>query len=142
MRCSLSLAPFVLASTALSLSCNSITNLTGVADTDSWVITAANTTSADNVTYCDISATIGGRIQTWFQLPAKGTWNGRYVQIGCGGACGYNPFFNTYFAIDEALKGGYALGTTDMGVSNSTANFDPMHNNFQMRIDWGYSSAP
>jgi hypothetical protein len=25
-----------------------------------------------------------------------------------------------------------------MGVPNATANFGPMHNNFQMRIDWGY----
>jgi hypothetical protein len=60
------------------------------------------------------------------------------VQIGCGGACGYNPFLNTYFAINEALDGGYAIGTTDMGVPSSTANFGPMHNNLQMRIDWGY----
>jgi len=25
-----------------------------------------------------------------------------------------------------------------MGVPNSTANFGAMHNNLQMRIDWGY----
>lgn len=28
-----------------------------------------------------------------------------------------------------------------MGVPTSTTNFDPMHNNFQMRMDWGYLST-
>ncbi|KAF2706218.1 feruloyl esterase [Pleomassaria siparia CBS 279.74] len=139
MRHSLLLASAIqLASAAVSSPCSKIANLTGIADLDSWAIVSANSTSAHNVSYCDVAASIGGRIRTWYQLPTEIAWNGRYVQIGCGGACGYNPFENTYFAIDDALQAGYALGTTDMGVPNSTANYDPMHKDLQMRIDWGH----
>ncbi len=126
-------APVVFAFTSTNL-----TSLTGTAEVDSWVISSATPSLINNATYYDISATISNRIRVWLKLPTKHAWNGRYVQIGCGGACGYNPFENTYFDVNRTLEAGYALATTDMGVPNSTANFDPMHNNLQMRIDWGY----
>ncbi|KAE9968298.1 hypothetical protein EG327_011114 [Venturia inaequalis] len=135
------LVVFASATTISSLSCNALRNLTNIAETSPWSITSADAALQNNVTYCNISATIDGRIRTWFRLPTQKLWNGRYVQIGCGGACGYNPFLNTYFAIEDALNDGYALGTTDMGVPTSSTNFDPMHANFQMRIDWGYLST-
>lgn len=127
--------------TALAYGCGTnITSLTGKADLESWIITSANSTSLGNISYCDISATIGGRIGVWMKLPQ--TWNGRYVQIGCGGACGYNPLESdsTYagFRLNGTLEAGYALGSTDMGVPNSTDNYGPMAGNLQMRIDWAY----
>jgi len=128
---------FTTATAVTALQCSNLVNMTGTADDDSWIITTANATSIGSVQYCHISATIGNRIRTWMQLPETSDWNGRYVQIGCGGACGWNPFENTNFDIATAIKKGYALGTTDMGVSPGDA-FDPFHNNLQMRIDWGY----
>ncbi|KAF1938103.1 feruloyl esterase [Clathrospora elynae] len=126
------------ASTAFSSACKNLTSLSGTADLDTWLITSSDTSSVGNTTYCDVAAKVGGRIRAWFRFPDADVWNGRYVQIGCGGACGYNPFTKTYFAIDDALQAGYALGTTDMGVPRSTGNFGPMHNDLQMRTDWGY----
>lgn len=97
-------------------SCGNLTGLQGVADVEPWILTsAAVDTLDDGTTYCNVSGAIAGRIRTWMLLPTQDAWNGRFVQIGCGGACGYNPFENTYFAITEALRNGSALSTTDMG---------------------------
>jgi hypothetical protein len=72
-----------------------------------------------------------------FNYPPKNAWNGRYVRIGSGGNCGYNPFLSTCFAIDEVVQSGHALGIINMGVPNSTANLGPVHKNIQMRISLG-----
>ncbi|KAH9219359.1 feruloyl esterase [Leptodontidium sp. 2 PMI_412] len=122
----------------LALACTNLTSLTGTADVDTWAITSSQTSFLNNITYCNISGTISSRIRVWLKLPTAQSWNGRYVQIGCGGACGNNPFSNTYFDINGTLSSGYALATTDMGVPSSGDNFGPMHDDLQMRIDWGY----
>ncbi|PVH79600.1 tannase and feruloyl esterase [Cadophora sp. DSE1049] len=118
--------------------CKNLTCLTGIADTSPWAISTSTAANIGNLTYCSLTATIDSRITVWLLIPSPQTWNGRYVQIGCGGACGYNALTNSYFPINSTLSQGYALATTDMGVPTSTSNFDPMHINLQMRIDWGF----
>ena len=118
--------------------CTNLTSLAGIADVSPWTITSTSPYLLANTAYCSITATISSRIKVWLLFPTPSLWNGRYVQIGCGGACGYNPFLDTYFSINGTLSQGYALVTTDMGVPSSSSNFDPMKGDLQMRIDWGY----
>ena len=64
-------------------------------------------------------------------------WNGRYMQSGCGGACGTTKLF----WCDEPLTRGYACLNTDMGHTSSTADWDWSFQNLQGKIDFGFRST-
>jgi len=146
-----------------SYTCENIA-LFGIAETDTYHVSNMTAVPASNSTgssaFCDLQIVIGGRINAWVRLPDTSNWNGRFVQYGCGGACGYNPFDDadaSYGGPVAALARGYAVSTTDMGelrpnVARLTdqltfacsglpygdSNYLPFHNNFQMRVDWGH----
>jgi hypothetical protein len=107
-----------------SYSCNNFTLFNGPVETDIfWVY--KSTLIAYNATtkvpaYCDIQAKISNRINVWAKFPvasSNSTWNGRFTQYGCGGGCGYNPFVSGTDP-SSALISGYAVSTTDMGMSH------------------------
>ncbi len=66
--------------------------------------------------YCRVRGVIDPRIRYEARLPLT-NWNGRYYQSGCGGFCGSllpdKPGFSN--SINEALRLGYAVITTDNG---------------------------
>ncbi|KAI1611715.1 feruloyl esterase [Exophiala viscosa] len=101
---------------------------------------ASHPLTPNNAEYCYIQAVIGGRINAWAKLPATSDYNGRFVQWGCGGACGINPFDSDQDNQTTALVEGYALTTTDMGNSGD-GSFFPFFNNLQCKIDWGYQAT-
>ncbi|TID18337.1 tannase and feruloyl esterase [Venturia nashicola] len=73
--------PIVLLALPITVSPLSSTTLlhhTSIAETSSYT-TSANPVFQTDKTYCNVSATIENRIQTWFQLPTPEAWNGRYV---------------------------------------------------------------
>jgi hypothetical protein len=79
-----------------------------------------------------ISPTTGFRIE----LPLEG-WNGKYLQGGCGGACGTTRLF----WCDDPLRRGYSCASTDMGHKGSTADWNWAANNLQGKADFGYRST-
>ncbi|KAH8647920.1 feruloyl esterase, partial [Xylariales sp. PMI_506] len=123
-------------------SCDDLTSVSIFLEVDSLEVTSANIVAANATTgapsYCDIAGLIGGRIGVWYKFPSSPSWNGRYAQYGCGGACGYNPF-TTGTDPTTSLVSGYAVGTTDMG--NNASSFSIFHSNFQARVDWAYLST-
>jgi len=64
-------------------------------------------------------------------------WNGKYLQTGCGGACGTTKLF----FCDEALNRGYACLATDMGHTSTTADWDWAYNNLQGKVDFAFRST-
>ena len=56
------------------------------------------------------------RVEVW--LPKAGTWNGRFVGLGNGGAAGsINPG-----TLAGPFSGGYAVATTDMGTAPNSSS--------------------
>ncbi|HUO12426.1 MAG TPA: tannase/feruloyl esterase family alpha/beta hydrolase [Caulobacteraceae bacterium] len=90
--------------------------------------------------YCDVTAYVQPQVQFELRLPTH-TWNGRYLQTGCGGFCG---------AIDieqcaDALAGNFAVAAQNMGhVGNGER--DPINEPIwgsdpALRIDYGDRST-
>jgi pimeloyl-ACP methyl ester carboxylesterase len=62
-----------------------------------------------NPSHCKITGVIAPQIQYELRLPDE--WNGRYLQSGCGGFCGFNP-------INSCADGqarGFAVGASNLG---------------------------
>jgi Tannase and feruloyl esterase len=93
--------------------------------------------SEQNPEYCDIKGYVDGQNQFELKLPTK-TWQGRYLQFGCGGYCGFISK-TTFPPCDLQPGGDFATAATNMGHNTTTlsdglwAADDP-----QMRIDFGY----
>jgi hypothetical protein len=79
-----------------------------------------------------ISPTTGFRIA----LPLQG-WNGKYLQGGCGGACGTTRLF----WCDQPLRRGYSCASTDMGHRSSTGDWDWAANDLQTKADFGFRAT-
>lgn len=98
--------------------CSSLLNRTGVAEAESWRITSSIFNCSRPSAYCYATVRIGQRITTWLKLPEVAKWNERYVQVGCGGGCGYNAFEgkNDFFNSTMIVSEGYATSANDVGV--------------------------
>lgn len=79
-----------------------------------------------------VSPTVGFRIA----MPVN-DWNGKYVQGGCGGACGTTRLL----WCDEPLRRGYACLSTDMGHKSTTADWVWGWNDLTRRADFGYRAT-
>jgi feruloyl esterase len=89
--------------------------------------------------YCDVHGYIPPQVQFELKLPTK-TYQGRYLQQGCGGFCGAIP--QTAFpACDAQLGGDFAMAADDEGHVGANA-FDGLWglNDPQLRIDYGFRS--
>jgi len=75
-------------------------------------IMAAEVVGADRRAeeYCAVKGYIQPQIQFEIRLPTK-TWNGRYLQTGCGGTCGVVNIE----ACDDALERDFAVAAQNMG---------------------------
>ena len=89
--------------------------------------------------YCDVHGYIPPQVQFELKLPTR-TYQGRYLQQGCGGFCGAIP--QTAFpACDAQLGGDFAMAADDEGHVGANA-FDGLWglNDPQLRIDYGFRS--
>jgi feruloyl esterase len=83
---------------------------------------------------CDVKGYVAPQVQFELKLPTK-SYQGRYLQAGCGGFCGsITP--TTFPACDAELGGDFALSTTDDGHAGASG-FDAVWaaNDRQLRID-------
>jgi feruloyl esterase len=100
------------------------------------VVPAAGPTPA----YCDVQGYVAGQVHFELKLPTS-SWQGRYLQTGCGGFCGAinSPDFP---ACDAQLGGDFALAATDDGHTAGNP-FDALWaaTDEQLHIDFGYRAV-
>ena len=73
--------------------------------------------AASNPEYCDVKGMIAPQTHFELKLPTT-TWQGRYLQNGCGGYCG--QVSNQAFpSCDATLGGDFAMATDDEGHTSS-----------------------
>ncbi len=102
----------------------------------SATVVAATSTTPE---YCDIKGYISPQTQFELKLPTK-TYQGRYLQVGCGGFCGIvSP--TTFPSCDPQLGGDFAIATDDQGHM-AASNLDGVWalDDLQLRIELGYLS--
>lgn len=94
--------------------------------------------SGGNPEYCNVKGTIAPQIQFDLELPVS-TWQGRYLQNGCGGYCGSVPS-QSFPSCDATLGGDFAMATDNEGHADSILSGLWAFNDQQLRVDYGYLS--
>ena len=85
---------------------------------------------------CRVEGLIAPNVGFLMYLPTS-DWNGKFMMVGCGGACGvFLPF-----RIEPPLVRRYAVVTTDLGHKGGPANFGFAYNNIQGAIDFGFRAT-
>ncbi len=72
--------------------------------------------TSTNPEYCDVQGMIAPQTHFDLKLPVS-TWQGRYLQNGCGGYCG-TVTSQTFPSCDAQLGGDFAMATDDEGHSS------------------------
>ncbi|PBP66739.1 tannase/feruloyl esterase family alpha/beta hydrolase, partial [Pseudomonas syringae] len=98
-------------------------------------VLAASESTRDGVAVCTVEARLAPQINFRLELPT-GTWEQRYLQVGCGGLCG--NVNSTVRAADGCISlsaGAFAVASTDMGHLAADEHFgdDP-----QKRADFAH----
>jgi tannase/feruloyl esterase len=92
--------------------------------------------SGDAPEFCDVKATIAPQIRVELKLPTH-TWQGRYLQQGCGGYCG-SITSPTFPSCDLQPGGDFATAATDDGHSGAGVW---ALNDQQLRNDYGFRAV-
>jgi hypothetical protein len=84
--------------------------------------------------YCQLQGYVAPQIGIEVRLPIS-DWNGKFVEVGCGGLCG------TMYAgsCDGPIRRGYACVASDMGHRGAGGLW--VYNNVQAQIDFGYRAT-
>jgi hypothetical protein len=145
-------APLVSASRALApvspripakIDCSLLMTLPGLATIPGYPTSLSAATivpaAAGNPSYCDVKGIIAPQTQFELELPVS-TWQGRYLQNGCGGYCGIvQP--QAFPSCDAALGGDFAMATDNEGhVGTSVFDGTWAFNDQQLRLEYGYLS--
>ncbi len=103
------------------------------------VIGSANSVDATSLlpAHCAVTGYIAPQVGFEVRLPVT-NWNGRFLQQGCRGMCGFIPIETT----NDALARGYAVATTDMGhkAASSQSGIWAL-NSPQAKIDFGHRAT-
>jgi len=98
-------------------SCTVITNLTDLAANRQYPTAIASSDDVaaanGNPEYCDVKGMIAPQTHFELELPVH-SWQGRYLQNGCGGYCG-TVSSQTFPSCDATLGGDFAMATDDEG---------------------------
>ena len=97
-------------------SCDAIAQLTDLAANPRYptaIASSTDTTPAGGPEYCDVKGMIAPQTHFDLQLPVN-SWQGRYLQNGCGGYCG-TVQGQTFPSCDAQLGGDFAMATDDEG---------------------------
>lgn len=92
--------------------------------------------SGDLPAYCRVEGTVAPQVGFEVRLPMTG-WNGKYLQQGCGGMCGWINMG----ACEDALARTYAVANTDMGHKGSPASALWALDNRSAEIDFAYRAT-
>lgn len=101
------------------------------------VVAAAN----GNPAYCDVKGMIAPQTHFELELPVS-SWQGRYLQNGCGGYCG-EVGAQQFPSCDAQLGGDFAMATDDEGHVSSDGLGGAgifAFNDQKLRLEYGYQS--
>ena len=125
--------------------CGAITALTDLAANPQYPTAIASSTdvpaASGNPEYCDVKGMIAPQTHFDLKLPV-GSWQGRYLQNGCGGYCG-TVGNQTFPSCDAQLGGDFAMATDDEGhVSAAGLGGGGLwaFNDQKLRNEYGYES--
>jgi Tannase and feruloyl esterase len=126
-------------------SCGAITSLTDLAANPQYPTAIASSTevaaASGNPAYCDVKGMIAPQTHFELELPVS-TWQGRYLQNGCGGYCG-TVSAQTFPSCDATLGGDFAMATDDEGhVTAAGLGGGGLFafNDQKLRNEYGYES--
>lgn len=112
------------------------TDFSSLQDAPTQVVAAAAVPVAARLpAFCKIDGYVSPQVGFELRLPFG--WNGKFIELGCGGTCGTLP-------VDECngpLRKGYACIVTDMGHKGTGADDLWAANNLQAKIDFGYRAS-
>jgi hypothetical protein len=133
------------------LQCSVVTSLTDLAANPQYPTaiasatdvpaSAGSATTPPNPEYCDVKGMIAPQTHFDLQLPIS-TWQGRYLQNGCGGYCG-TVSNQTFPSCDAQLGGDFAMATDDEGhVTAAGLGGSGLFafNDQKLRTEYGYQS--
>lgn len=102
-------------------------------------ITAVNPLKATDKTpaLCQVQGYISPQVGFKVGLPTA--WNGKLLEVGCGGDCGSSDHFELPRACGAPLERGYACIAFDGGHTGSGGLWAV--NNLQAQVDFGYRGA-
>lgn len=86
---------------------------------------------------CEIAGHITATIQILLRLPI-GNWNGKFVELGCGGYCGSTEHIKN---CDGPLSRGYACAVNDGGHRSRMDDAAWAYNNLSSLIDFMVSAS-
>lgn len=86
--------------------------------------------------YCRVRGYVTPNVGIELRLPAAG-WNGKFLQVGCGGLCGQIQAEQC----DFALRRGYACAASDMGHTSTGFDGKWAYNNLQQEVDFAYRAT-
>lgn len=86
--------------------------------------------------YCRVKGYVGRSVGMEMALPLS-SWNGKFLQVGCGGFCGEIHLQSC----NPALRRGYACLATDMGHKSTMADSLWSYNNLPAKIDHAYRAT-
>jgi tannase/feruloyl esterase len=124
--------------------CNAIAGLTDLAANSQYpteIDSSTDTKPASGPEYCDVKGMIAPQTHFDLQLPVS-SWQGRYLQNGCGGYCG-SVGKQTFPSCDAELGGDFAMATDDEGhVTAAGLGGSGLFafNDQKLRNEYGYES--
>ncbi len=105
-------------------------------------LTSATTTTINGGTYCAVSGYISPQEQFTIDMPVS-TWQGDYLQLGCGGFCGGLPPASPLAAAGCTQVAGneFVMAADDQGhASPSSTDGIWARDDMALRINFGYTS--
>lgn len=121
-------------STEASARCAAIAQIdfAGVIDAPTRVIDSKHVHSGDKPGACEVTGYVAPSVGLRLALPDR--WNGKLIQLGCGGFCGSAdlPF------CEAVLHKGYACVVSDNGHTSTPRDALWAYNNTQAEIDHAY----
>lgn len=125
--------------------CSTLTSLTSLDSIPHYPTSLDSATDVaaanGNPEYCDVKGMIAPQTHFEMKLPVS-TWQGRYLQNGCGGYCG-TVSNQTFPACDAQLGGDFAMATDDEGHGSSSGLGGAglfAFNSQKLRNEYGYES--
>jgi hypothetical protein len=95
--------------------------------------------TADLPRHCEVFGYVSPNVRFELRLPSS--WNGKFMEIGCGGHCGFLLEGLAASNCDASLRRGYACLATDMGHSGTGSDGIWAVGNLQARVDWGFRAT-
>lgn len=120
-------------------------DLTGLPEAPTRILSAtAVSATAQKPAYCQVKGYVSPQVQFEVRLPSE-AWSGRYLQLGCGGFCGFaDPDDSNHHLPGNCAPpddGKVVIGADNSGhIGASSVDGLWAHSSPQLRVDAGYRS--